>query len=240
MSNTTQIKRLYQSGNEFVPITLQEAVVVNTSNIPTLSTLGITTLDKVLRTTLNLVDTNTQNISEVSSRLGQAVDEINTNLAKKQDKLTAGYGITIEQQGENLVISTNISFEIYKVVESLPEASAQLANTIYLVPTTGVSNSSEKDTLEEYLCVPKTVSGQTTWAWERLGRIQAEVDLSEYVSRIEALEKDVQTLKELTVSTITAQDVTTSTGNKVIVTYTIPAELYDSVVAVEDGDQITT
>ena len=48
--STTQIKRLFQSNTEFVPITLAEAVVVNTSNVPGLSSLGITTLDKVLRT----------------------------------------------------------------------------------------------------------------------------------------------------------------------------------------------
>lgn len=240
MSNTTQIKRLYQSGNEFVPITLQEAVVVNTSNISSLSSLGITTLDKVLRTTMQLVDANTQNISTVNDRLGQAVIEINDALSKKQDKLTAGQGITIEQQGDNLVISTSISFEIYKIVEVLPEASSQLANTIYLVPSTGIKNEFEKDTLEEYLCVQKTVDGQQVWAWERLGRIQADTDISEYVTRIEDLEREVQSLKELTVGTITAQDVTTSQGNKVIVTYTIPEDLYDSVVSVEDGDKITT
>ena len=45
---STQIKRLYQDGKEFVPITLSEAVVVNTTNVPGLNGLGITTLDKVL------------------------------------------------------------------------------------------------------------------------------------------------------------------------------------------------
>ena len=45
---STQIKRLYQNNQEFVPITLAEAVVVNTTNIPGLKSLGITTLDKVI------------------------------------------------------------------------------------------------------------------------------------------------------------------------------------------------
>ena len=40
---STQIKRLYQNSKEFVPITLAEAVVVNTTNIPGLQSLGITT-----------------------------------------------------------------------------------------------------------------------------------------------------------------------------------------------------
>lgn len=234
-TQTTQIKRLYQSGSEFVPITLQEAVVVNTTNISSLSSLGITTLDKVLRATLNLVDINTTDIATVSDRLGQAVIEINSKLDKKQDKLTAGNGITIEEDGSgNLVISTNLSFEIYKIVESLPAPSAACANTIYLVPTTGVSSEAEQDTLEEFMCVKKG----NDWAWERLGRITAGVDLTEYIQRIEALEDDVQTLKEAIVDTITAQDVTTKGGSKVIVTYTIPEDLYDSVVASNDGDQI--
>ena len=46
---STQIKRLYQNNQEFVPITLAEAVVVDATNIPGLQTLRITTLDKVLK-----------------------------------------------------------------------------------------------------------------------------------------------------------------------------------------------
>lgn len=237
--STTQIKRLYQSGKEFVPITLQEAVVVNATNIPGLSSLGITTLDKVLRQTLAAVDTNTTNIGNVSNTLNQAIIDLNALINKKQDKLTAGNGITIEEDGNgNLVISTNLSFEIYKVVDKLPTASASCVNTIYLVPTTGVSSDAENDTLEEYMCVQK--DGKT-WSWERLGRIQAGVDLTEYIERIEALEEDVTTLKEAMASTISAENVTTSADKgslPVIVTYEIPEDLYDSVVSTTD--EITT
>lgn len=238
MSAQTQIKRLYQSGKEFVPITLQEAVVVNATNIPGLSDLGITTLDKVLRLTLGLVDTNTGAISSISDQLTQAIIDLNALINKKQDKLTAGNGITIEEDGDgNLVISTNLSFEIYKVVDKLPTASASCVNTIYLVPTTGVSSDAENDTLEEYMCIQK----DGNYVWERLGRIQAGVDLTEYIERIETLENDVQTLKEAVVGTITAQDVTISDGKTpVIVTYEIPEDLYDSVVNTGDGDDITT
>ncbi|MGN0966687.1 MAG: hypothetical protein ACI4OP_03735 [Candidatus Coprovivens sp.] len=76
---STQIKRLYQSNTEFVPITLSEAVVVNTSNIPGLTSLGITTLDKVLRATMGVVGTNAGNISTLQT----AVNNINTALEKK-------------------------------------------------------------------------------------------------------------------------------------------------------------
>lgn len=238
MSAQTQIKRLYQSGQEFVPITLQEAVVVNSTNIPGLSNLGITTLDKVLRVTLGLVETNTGNISDVSGQLEQAIIDLNALINKKQDKLTAGNGITIEDDGSgNLVISTNLSFELYKVVDKLPVASASCVNIIYLVPTTGVSSDAENDVLEEYICIQK----EDKYVWERLGRIQAGVDLSDYIERIETLEEDVKILKEAVVGTITASDVTISDGKTpVIVTYEIPADLYDSVVATGDGDDIIT
>jgi hypothetical protein len=124
--STTQIKRLFQSNTEFVPITLAEAVVVNTSNVPGLSSLGITTLDKVLRTTLGVIGTNSGDIAS----LKEAVEEINTALEKKQDKLTAGVGITITPEG---VISATSNVELYKIVTSLPTASKDCLNTIYLV-----------------------------------------------------------------------------------------------------------
>lgn len=44
----TEIRRLFQQGKEFVPISLAEAVVVNTNNLPGFSSLKITTLDRVL------------------------------------------------------------------------------------------------------------------------------------------------------------------------------------------------
>ena len=95
--NYTQIKRLFQNNTEFVPITLSEAVVVNTSTIPGLTNLGITTLDKVLRNTLGLIGTNTKNIETLGGdiiTLTGVVHEINNELKNKQDKLTAGGGIS--------------------------------------------------------------------------------------------------------------------------------------------------
>jgi hypothetical protein len=44
-------------------------VVVNTTNIPGLKSLGITTLDKVLKTTLGIVGTNTLNIDTINKTL---------------------------------------------------------------------------------------------------------------------------------------------------------------------------
>ena len=236
--SATQIKRLFQNKQEFVPITLSEAVVVNTTNIPELSGLGITTLDKVLRHSLNKVGANSQAISQFSDSLNQAVSQINEELANKQDKLTAGYGITIEPDDSgNLVISTNVSFEIYKIAESLPLPSASQTNTIYLVPT---NNTEANDVLEEYLCIQK--DGE--YVWERLGRIQPEtgIDLSNYVTRDE-FNAEINNIKSILVDSITAVDVTVSEsagGQAVIVSYTIPEDLYDSLVATGDDDQIIT
>lgn len=237
--SATQIKRLFQNKQEFVPITLSEAVVVNTTNISELSGLGITTLDKVLRHSLNKVGANSQAISQVSDSLNQAVSQINAELASKQDKLTAGYGITIEPDASgNLVISTNVSFEIYKIAESLPLPSASQTNIIYLVPTTG--DAGANDILEEYLCIQK--NGE--YVWERLGRIQPEtgIDLSNYVTRDE-FDTEINNIKSILVDSITAVDVTVSEsagGQAVIVSYTIPEDLYDSLIATGDDDQITT
>jgi hypothetical protein len=55
---STLIKRLSQNGQEFVPITLQEAVVVNPANLPLLNGMNITTLDKVLYAILGLVSSS--------------------------------------------------------------------------------------------------------------------------------------------------------------------------------------
>lgn len=234
--STTQIKRLYQDGKEFVPITLSEAVVVNTTNVPGLNGLGITTLDKVLRSTLATVKSASDSVTSIQNTLDATVQNINNKLSEKQDKLTAGYGINIQPDTDgNLVISANLSFEIYKVAESLPTASAVYANTIYLIPTSGVHG--DQDHLEEYLCIDKG----NGYEWERLGRIQPEtsIDLSSYVTK-EEFNTEINTIKGKLADSITAQDVTISSGQSVIVSYTIPNDLYDSLVATGDDDQIIT
>ena len=118
--NYTQIKRLFQNNTEFVPITLSEAVVVNTSTIPGLTNLGITTLDKVLRNTLGLIGTNAKNIETLGGNiitLTGVVNQINDELKNKQDKLTAGVGISITKNDQDqTVISVNHALEIYKII----------------------------------------------------------------------------------------------------------------------------
>lgn len=224
--STTQIKRLFQSKTEFVPITLAEAVVVNTSNLPGLSSLGITTLDKVLRTTMGVVGTNAADINTLKT----TVQSINTALEGKQDKLTAGVGITISPTG---VISVTNSIELYKIVTSLPTASKDCLNSIYLVPS---PSGTAGNIFVEYICVYETT--QAKYIWEKIGEVQTDVDLSGYVTN-EVFNATINTINGQLANTITAQDVTTSDGSaKVVVNYTIPAELYDSMVNTDNTDQV--
>lgn len=224
--STTQIKRLFQSKTEFVPITLAEAVVVNTSNLPGLSSLGITTLDKVLRTTMGVVGTNAADINTLKT----TVQSINTALEGKQDKLTAGVGITISPTG---VISVTNSIELYKIVTSLPTASKDCLNSIYLVPS---PSGTAGNIFVEYICVYETT--QAEYIWEKIGEVQTDVDLSGYVTN-EVFNATINTINGQLANTITAQDVTTSDGSaKVVVNYTIPADLYDSMVNTDNTDQV--
>lgn len=224
--STTQIKRLFQSKTEFVPITLAEAVVVNTSNLPGISSLGITTLDKVLRTTMGVVGTNAADITKLKA----TVQEINTALKGKQDKLTAGVGITISPDG---VISTTNSIELYKIVTQLPTASKDCLNSIYLVPAT---SGTVGNIFVEYICVYENT--QARYIWEKIGEVQTDVDLSGYVTT-ETFNQTINTINDQLANAITAQDVTTSDGSaKVVVNYTIPKDLYDSMVKTDSSDQV--
>ena len=224
--STTQIKRLFQSKTEFVPITLAEAVVVNTSNLPGLSSLGITTLDKVLRTTMGVVGTNAADINTLKT----TVQNINTALEGKQDKLTAGVGITISPTG---VISVTNSIELYKIVTSLPMASKDCLNSIYLVPS---PSGTAGNIFVEYICVYETT--QAKYIWEKIGEVQTDVDLSGYVTN-EVFNATINTINGQLANTITAQDVTTSDGSaKVVVNYTIPTDLYNSMVNTDNTDQV--
>lgn len=210
---STSIKRLSQNGQEFVPITLQEAVVVNTNGIPGLEQLKITTLDKVLRATYGILGNNSGSISQLQS----AVDTINTALINKQDKLTAGAGIKIE----NGIISVTNSLELYKIVTDLPSASAEVQNTIYLKPSAGVSGNE----FTEYICVKKG----TSYTWEQIGTITSNVDLSGYIT-LDQFNSELNPIKAALSNTITAQDVTTSSGNVISVSYDIPDNLYDGAI----------
>jgi len=239
--NYTAIKRLFQNNTEFVPITLAEAVVVNTSSIPGLTNLGITTLDKVLRSTLGLVGTNAQNIETLGGNiltLTGVVQEINTELQNKQDKLTAGVGISITKAEDKTIISVNHTLEIYKIITTetwnqiKDTPSQEYENVIYLVPQPQIT-SVDKNIFKEFLCVLKNGA----YVWEEFGTIQTEVDLSGYVTN-ETFNQLVTRVQSIEVQGIFADNVYTSNGQQVIVQYSIPSNIYDSAVNTIDTDEI--
>lgn len=206
---STQIKRLYQNNQEFVPITLAEAVVVDATNIPGLQTLRITTLDKVLKNTLAVVGANTLNIETINTTL----TNINTTLQKKQDKLTAGDGITIDPDGTISVTNTSTLGFQYKIVKMLPSPPGKdYENIIYLVPNTQGVNG---NIFIEYICINK----DSNYIWEQIGSLTTDVNLDNYVTKTE--------FTNLSSIVLTAQDVTTSSGNPVTVEIDIPNWLYD-------------
>ena len=191
----TEIRRLFQQGKEFVPISLAEAVVVNTNNLPGFSSLKITTLDKVLYNLVGVVGTNTINIKNLQDT--------------KQDKLTAGNGIVIKDG----VISTTANIgDIYKIVSVLPQASAEVTNTLYLVPTISDNTEDGMNIFVEWLCVKV---GET-YKWEKLGESKTTIDLSDYITSI---------------------PVTNSSGIIIKVNYEIPRDLYDNLIS---GSNVTT
>lgn len=206
---STQIKRLYQNNQEFVPITLAEAVVVNTTSIPGLQSLGITTLDKVLKNTLGVVAANTVSIDTINKTL----TTINNTLQSKQDKLTAGDGITITPDGTISVTNTNTLGFQYKIVSVLPSPPKKdYENIIYLVPN---SKGADGNIFTEYICINK----DSDYIWEQIGSLTTDINLDNYVTKTEfsALQSVV----------LTAQNVTTSSGTAVTVNYDIPSTLYD-------------
>ena len=206
---STQIKRLYQNNQEFVPITLAEAVVVNTTNIPGLQSLGITTLDKVLRNTLGVVGSNTLSIDTINKTLAT----INNTLQNKQDKLTAGDGITISPSGVISITNTSTLGFQYKIVAMLPSPPKKdYENIIYLVPNTQGVNG---NIFTEYICINRN----STYIWEQIGSLTTDVNLDNYVTKTE--------FTNLSSIVLTAQDVTTSSGNPVTVEIDIPNYLYD-------------
>lgn len=206
---STQIKRLYQNNQEFVPITLAEAVVVNTTNVPGLQSLGITTLDKVLKNTLGVVGSNTLNIDTINRTLAT----INNTLQNKQDKLTAGDGITISSNGVISITNTSTLGFQYKIVTALPSPPKKdYENIIYLVPNPRGANG---NIFTEYICINR----DSTYIWEQIGSLTTDVNLDNYVTKPE-----FNALKSIV---LTAQNVTTSSGTAVTVNYNIPNNLYD-------------
>lgn len=229
---TTQIKRLIQKGTEFVPITLSEAVVVNTDNLELMNGQGITTLDKVLSIALS----NVGGVITDIDTLEKAVENINRLLANKQDKLTAGSGITIVDGVISATISGSIG--VYEIITGvLPDPSEDYLNKIILHP---YSEGSTGNVYEEIICYYK--DGE--YYWETLGSFKTTIDLSEYVTKQEyqtKIQEIDQAISDITTTlgnTISAQNVQVN-GHNVVVNYTFTDEqVYGSMLQTNDGDYI--
>lgn len=109
--------------------------------------------------------------SKKSTTAGDVYDApyVNTELDKKQDKLTAGTNIKIEGS----TISCTIDTTLYKVVATLPaKPASEDMNKIHLVPS---DETATKNVYKEYI-----------WkgdAWEQLGEYQSTVDLTPYFKK---------------------------------------------------------
>ena len=97
---------------------------------------------------------------------GYALKSDIPDISVKQDKLTAGNGISITDN----VISLDYEFDLFEVVQTLPTDNIS-DNKVYLVLD---SNGNEGNTYIEYLYV----NGQ----WEELGKFKVNVDLSGYAT----------------------------------------------------------
>ena len=97
---------------------------------------------------------------------GYALKSEIPDISVKQDKLTAGNGISITDN----VISLDYEYDLFEVVQSLPTENIS-DNKVYLLLD---SNGSEGNTYVEYLYV----NGQ----WEELGKFKVNIDLSGYAT----------------------------------------------------------
>ena len=129
-------------------------------------------LDSKIATHTNEINTALATKADKSTTYNKIeVDsKISTINQTKQDKLTAGSGIKIE----NNTISSTLDVQLYKIVDSLPTQDVE-PGKIYLV-LSEISTESNKYT--EYVYVNNE--------WEIMGSYTANVDLSGYLTKTDA------------------------------------------------------
>ena len=113
---------------------------------------------------------NIDTVNTVSGKVDTVSGKVDVLASTKQDVLTAGKGIVID---DNNTISINLDTDIFKVVPALPEAPVSGdENKIHLVLS---SSSEEGNTYDEYIWVNNY--------WERIGSFRPSVDLSGYAEK---------------------------------------------------------
>lgn len=159
-SNTQAIQKEVTDRNAAIEVEKQRALKAEAA------------LDSKIATHTNEINTalatkadksTTYNKTEVDSK----VSTINQT---KQDKLTAGSGIKIE----NNTISSTLDVQLYKIVDSLPTQDVE-PSKIYLVLS---ETSTESNKYTEYVYVNNK--------WEIIGSYTANVDLSGYLTKTDA------------------------------------------------------
>lgn len=94
----------------------------------------------------------------------------------KQDKLTAGNGITIDPTTN--VISFSGDATVFVFVDTLPSVDEAKENKIYVVPS---AKTGEGNLYTEWYV---KVSGDTK-IWEKMGEFKEDIDLSNYYTKTE-------------------------------------------------------
>lgn len=115
--------------------------------------------------------------NKLKTYIGGLHDAIEVEIGKKQDKLTAGNGISIDPQTN--VISFNGDTSVFVFVEQLPEVTEAQLNKIYVVP--GQKTEIGNVYVEWYV----KVTGEER-AWEKLGEFKEDIDLTNYYTKSEA------------------------------------------------------
>lgn len=158
---------------------------VSPSDLTEFKTVVNQTLDKnkiTVDTSLSESSTNAVENRAITLGLKGKVSssDLNTALLGKQNKLTAGDGIRIDENG---YIEVTVDTDIYVIVDELPTENI-ISNKIYLVEE---ENENHETSLYGY----KYVDGE----WVSLGEKGPSIDLSEYQKKGDyALRKDVADL----------------------------------------------
>ena len=162
---------------------------------------------------IDTVNTVSGKVDAVSGKVDAVFGKVDALATSKQDVLTAGAGIVID---DNNTISVNLDTNIFKAVSVLPEAPASGdEKKIHLVPS---DYSESGNAYDEYIYVDGS--------WEKIGSFRPTVDLSEYAEK-SYVDSKVASLEakntELT-NTITALETRIAELEKVISQITVNEE----------------
>lgn len=115
--------------------------------------------------------------NKMKTYIGTLHEAMETEIAAKQNKLTAGNGISIDSTTN--VISFNGDTTIFIFAETLPDVSTAELNKIYVVPS---EKTTTGNLYTEYFV---KVDGETR-TWEKVGEFKEYIDLSDYYKKAEA------------------------------------------------------